>query len=197
MCNKQKITFSGCVILLEYTTFYLLIIFMVVMSIIEASKKNERISNLVSDAEQGNADVQYNLGLMYRVGAGIPQNYKEAVKWFRKAAEQGNADAQYNLGLMYRVGAGIPQNYKEAVKWFRKAAEQGYAKAQHNLGMMYSEGEGVTHDYVIAYAWVNLAATKNRGHAEDRDIISSKMTKEQIAEGQKLLEAFLEGNFEY
>ena len=161
MCNKQKITFSGCVILLEYTTFYLLIIFMVVMSIIEASKKNERISNLVSDAEQGNADVQYN------------------------------------LGLMYRVGAGIPQNYKEAVKWFRKAAEQGYAKAQHNLGMMYSEGEGVTHDYVIAYAWVNLAATKNRGHAEDRDIISSKMTKEQIAEGQKLLEAFLEGNFEY
>ena len=53
-------------------------------------------------AEQGYADAQNNLGVMYRKGQGVPQDDKTAVKWYRLAAEQGNADAQYNLGLMYR-----------------------------------------------------------------------------------------------
>ncbi len=42
-------------------------------------------------AEQGNAIAQYNLGLMYGKGQGVPQDYAEAVQWYRKAAEQGVA----------------------------------------------------------------------------------------------------------
>ena len=42
-------------------------------------------------AKQGDADAQYNLGLMYRNGQGVPQDYKTAVKWYRLAAEQGDA----------------------------------------------------------------------------------------------------------
>ena len=42
-------------------------------------------------AEAGNADAQYNLGIMYNNGYGVPQDQKEATKWFRLAAEQGNA----------------------------------------------------------------------------------------------------------
>ena len=78
-------------------------------------------------AEQGDADAQYNLGVMYENGRGVPQNDAEAVKWYRKAAEQGLASAQNNLGLMYANGRGVPQNDAEAVKWYRKAAEQGLA----------------------------------------------------------------------
>ena len=37
-------------------------------------------------AEQGIAGAQYNLGLMYKNGQGVVQDYKAAVKWFRKAA---------------------------------------------------------------------------------------------------------------
>ena len=78
---------------------------------------------------------------------GVPQDYKEAVKWYRLAAEQGDATAQYNLGIMYDNGQGVPQDYKEAIKWYRLAAEQGNAKAQYNLGAMYDNGEGVPQDY--------------------------------------------------
>ena len=39
-------------------------------------------------AEQGNATAQYNLGVMYHGGGGVPENYVEAVKWYRLAAEQ-------------------------------------------------------------------------------------------------------------
>ena len=52
-------------------------------------------------AEQGVADAQYNLGVMYDKGKGVPENDKTALKWYRLAAKQGLADAQYNLKWMY------------------------------------------------------------------------------------------------
>ena len=45
---------------------------------------------------------------MYAKGQGTPQNYAEALKWFRLAANQGDADAQYNLGLVYAGSRGVP-----------------------------------------------------------------------------------------
>tara|TARA_R110002153_G_scaffold61234_2_gene165353 strand:+ start:293 stop:667 length:375 start_codon:yes stop_codon:yes gene_type:complete len=33
-------------------------------------------------AEQGNARAQFNLGVMYSNGDGVPQNYAEAVRWY-------------------------------------------------------------------------------------------------------------------
>ena len=42
-------------------------------------------------AEQGNAKAQYNLGVMYRDGNGVQQDYKEAIRLFRLSAEQGDA----------------------------------------------------------------------------------------------------------
>src|SRR5450759_299058 len=86
-------------------------------------------------AEQGNADAQLKLGVMYDHGEGVRQDYKGAVKWFRLAADQGNADAQFYLGVMYDNGQGVPRDYKESVKWYQLAARQGNPYAQFNLGM--------------------------------------------------------------
>ena len=58
-------------------------------------------------AEQGIAEAQYNLGLIYSKGQGVAPDYKEAVKWYRLAAEQGFAESQTNLGLMYGKGQGV------------------------------------------------------------------------------------------
>jgi uncharacterized protein len=77
--------------------------------------------------------------LMHDNGQGVPQDYNEAVKWFRLSAEQGDAEAQYNLGWMYYEGQGVPQDYKEAVKWYRLSAEQGNERAQINLAMMHDD----------------------------------------------------------
>jgi uncharacterized protein len=86
-------------------------------------------------AERGYDGAQYNLGLMYAGGQGVPQDYAAAVSWYRKAAEQGYPGAQNNLGQMYAHGDGVPQDYAAAVSWYRKDAEQGIAKAQYNLGV--------------------------------------------------------------
>ena len=53
---------------------------------------------------------QFNLGLMYDKGEGVPQDDAEAVRWYRLAAEQGHAEAQANLGWMYDAGRGVPQD---------------------------------------------------------------------------------------
>ena len=53
-------------------------------------------------AAQGNAKAQYNLGVMYERGQGVPQDYKEAVRLYGLAATQEHESAQYNLGVMYR-----------------------------------------------------------------------------------------------
>ena len=79
---------------------------------------------------------QNQLGLMYGNGLGVPQDYAEAVNWYRKAAEQGYAQGQFNLGLMYRNGLEVSKDIDEAIKWYRKAAAQGNSDAQEALAQL-------------------------------------------------------------
>ena len=147
-------------------------------------------------AEQGDASAQYNLGVLYYQGNGVPQDYKTAVKWFARAAEQGDADAQYNTGYMYHIGKGVPQDYKEAVKWYTSAAKQGHADAQNNLADMYATGQGVLQDDVYAHMWWNIAAFNGAGPAsENRNWVGERMTPEQISEAQKLARECVAKNY--
>ena len=140
----------------------------------------EDLAETRKKAEQGDAAAQFNLGLMYADGDGVPKDAVEAVKWYRKAAEQGNADAQFNLGLMYDNGKRVPKDAVEAVKWYRKAAEQGNANAQYNLGNMYNRGEGVPRDLVQAHMWWNIAGAKGDEDAKKiLAIIEKQMTDSQ------------------
>lgn len=84
-------------------------------------------------AEQGYADAQFNLGLLYINGEGVPQDIAHAVELFQKAAEQGHVDAQNNLGAMYFTGEGVTRDEKKAIEWFEKAAAQGNEDARANL----------------------------------------------------------------
>ncbi len=138
-------------------------------------------------ADQGDASAQYNLGVMYANGQGVPKDDVQAVKWFRLAADQGQATAQYNLGFMYDNGRGVPKDYVQAVKWYRLAADQGDAMAQTNLGSMYTKGRGVPRDYVLAYMWSNLgAAGGNEQGGKNRDLDAAHMTPADISEAQRL-----------
>jgi TPR repeat protein len=109
-------------------------------------------------ADGGDPHAQYNLGLLYARGLGVPQDYERAIAWYRLAASQGVAAAQYNLGVMYANGQGVPVNRQEAAKWFLEAAQQGIAQAAIGLGRMYDEGEGAFHNPAEAVKWYRKAA---------------------------------------
>jgi S1-C subfamily serine protease len=136
---------------------------------------------------------------LYEAGKGVVRDYGESIKWYgkaadqyRKAAEQGDDRAQCNLGLMYLNGQGVPQDYAEAAKWYRKAAEQGQVNSQYNLGVQYSKGQGVPQNDVEAYIWLSLAAAQGDIDApRSRDIVAERMSREEIAEGQRRAAAFV------
>jgi hypothetical protein len=144
-----------------------------------------------SKANQGDANSQFNLALLYENGAGTPQNTKQAVYWYTKAAEQGHVEAQYKLGRLYTFSGDdeFPQDYKQAVFWYTKAAEQRHIFAQYNLGRLYrfSGDDGAPQDYKQAFFWYTKAAEKGHVFAEDdRDKMLEKMSQSQIEEVQKL-----------
>ena len=113
----------------------------------------------------------------------------------RSCAEHGDAVAQTNLGLMYMYGRGVPEDDAEAVRWYQLAAEQGYASAQFSLGFMYYSGEGVRQDNVLAYMWLNLAAAQGNGFARDhKEIVERQMTREEIAEAERMSREWLEAH---
>lgn len=107
-------------------------------------------------AEQGDALSQYNLGQLYYAGEGVPQNYGDAAKWFRRSAEQGIPQAQQNLGTAYALGRGVPQDFVEAYKWLNLAAAR-YATEKERSQT-----------------------------AKGRDLVASRMTTGQVAEAQRL-----------
>ena len=132
-------------------------------------------------AEQGYAFAQYNLGILYEYGNGVPKDYAEAVKWYRLSAEQGYAISQYSLGLMHINGYGVLKDKAEAVKWWRLSAEQGNAAAQNGLGFMHKNGNGVLQDNLTAHMWYNISSANGHEDAgEWRDKVADSMTPEAI-----------------
>lgn len=86
-------------------------------------------ADLQTQAAQGDADAQYNLGVLYEQGRGGPQDDAKARQWYEKAAAQGDTDAQYNLGMLYYQGQDVPQDNVRARMWWNLAALSGNADA--------------------------------------------------------------------
>lgn len=86
------------------------------------------LAHLRAAAEAGDADKQFELGDVYRIGTrggtGVRRNFTDARKWYTKAATQGHAGAQYALG---RLGAS--KDIPMSAAWYIKAASQGHEKA--------------------------------------------------------------------
>ena len=122
------------------------------------------------------------------VGVGFPSPLEDLAR----CAEQGYAGAQYSLGLRYNIGHNAPQDDAEAFRWYRLAAEQGHALAQLDLGYQYAK-QGFLHDLVYAYMWFDLSAAQGTETAqESKGFLEQMMTREQIAEAQRLSREWIE-----
>ncbi len=73
-------------------------------------------------AEQGVEDAQFNLGVMYRKGQGVIQDYVQAHMWFNIAAANGYEDAKKgrNLAEKSMTATDISRAQKLAKEWMEK-----------------------------------------------------------------------------
>jgi hypothetical protein len=133
-------------------------------------------------AEQGNADAQTYLGVMYQNGGGVPQDDKTAVKWYDLVAKRPPPGTEVVPGAIGSLSPTIPrrpttpcipptpcvpQDDKTAVKWYRLAAKQGHAGAQNNLGFLYMIGQGVPQNYQTAIKWFRISAEQGFSLAQN------------------------------
>ena len=119
-------------------------------------------------AEAGDANAQFLLGLQFANGDGVVQDYAKARHWYGKAAAQGHAGAQNNIGILYFNGHGVAQNKSEAAKWYRRAAEAGNELAQGNLGELLVTGQGVEKDLIEGVKWLRKSAAQGNAQAQYR-----------------------------
>jgi len=109
-------------------------------------------------AENGHAPAQFRLGMLYRLGLGVPRNPRRAVYWFDKAARQDDVGGQYWLAESFRRGAGVPVSPELAFEWFHRLAERGYAPAQYQVALAYADGRGIARDESAAAHWLRRAS---------------------------------------
>lgn len=146
-------------------------------------------------AESGNADSQFGLGQMYGNGFGVMMDDALAIKWYSLAADQGHANAQYNLAIMNQNGWGVPQSDAAAIQLFALAAEQGVVDAMVALGRFYEMDFSDEYDPVRAFKWFGVA--NMLGHLDAgarRDTLAAKMTAEQVAEANSLIEVWTDSH---
>ena len=118
-------------------------------------------------------------------------DYVRAVAALSAQVLRGDARAQALLGFMYENGFGVPQAYDAAADFYQRAAVRGDPFGQSRLGLIYDKGHGVPQDVVLAYKWLDLAAAHAARRERDyylrlRNAVASKMSSDQILEGQRL-----------
>ncbi len=142
-------------------------------------------------ANEGHADSQFNLAVMFEHGIGVGKDEKEAVDWYGKSAAQGNAAAQFNLGVLYENGRGTKVDFAKANEWYRKASVQGDALAIGNLGMLYVRGQGVKENKIAGVALLIVSSTEDpspENHAKQNITATRGLTSEMVVKAQALSE---------
>ena len=117
-------------------------------------------------AKHNNSEACFTIGMMFKDGHLISQDYQEASRMFAKAADSGHTVAQLELGYLYFKGLGVSQSNQKALKLYRRAADNGSANACFNIGLMYWKGEGVETDLKSARQWLDKAQCRGNPRAE-------------------------------
>lgn len=135
---------------------------------------DDALKSLVTRAESGNADAQYELAVLM-LDESSPEDddwdvdrgkgskaLEQGARWLVIAAQNGHSEAQNDLAKRYHYGIDFPENQSKAFEWFSRAAESECAEAQFFLGEIYTADDLVAYDIETALAWYERSA--QNGH---------------------------------
>ncbi len=110
--------------------------------------------------KQGDAIAQFNAGLIYEKGKGVPVNTEKARELYLLAAEHGHVQAMVELAGLYFSGAMGQRNEKEALHWYQKAAASKDREALYYLGLLSETGVALPLDYKAAQQYYQASASR-------------------------------------
>lgn len=133
-------------------------------------------------AELGQAEAQFNYGVLCREGVGATKNDSLALVWFRRSAEQGFVDAEYTLGQAYLKGTGTAADPLQGFLWMEKAAQQDDPEAMFIVSGLCKQGTGTAKDPAQARIWKEkLAKLPNPPNLRKSGFITS--ARYELAQG--------------
>lgn len=109
-------------------------------------------------AEAGDRDAEFNLGVLYDLGLGVPRDPVRAFRHYLGAADAGHAEAQFNVAVMIDAGTVRDPDARAAAVWYGRAAANGVPRAAYNLGLLYLGGSGVAQNGRLARYWLDEAS---------------------------------------
>lgn len=133
-------------------------------------KPVKTFAEITTEAERGDPEAQFNLGMIYLEGLGagsgsVAKDVTKARQWLERSAKGGYPKALFNLGVMFYQGTdGVKQNLATARTWFTDAAKQNDRLGQFNLGVMWYRGEGGPKNFEEARKLFEAATVQ--GYAE-------------------------------
>ncbi|WP_186457660.1 tetratricopeptide repeat protein [Nitrospirillum amazonense] len=126
-------------------------------------------------AAQGQAHAMNNLGSLYFLGRGVPEDRAKGIELFQQAAAKGDIQAQNNLTMIYYNGVGAAKDSQAALMWCERAAIQGDPQSLHFLAALSIAGEGVPHDPVQAYILTLLSPDADADTAKMRTTLEQQL----------------------
>lgn len=88
------------------------------------------LNEFTKTARAGDQRAQYQLGLMYANGDGVPQDFAAAAKWFRLAADRGYASAREGLRFLASTGMVPAEAAKGTALYIQLATTASKAEAE-------------------------------------------------------------------
>jgi TPR repeat protein len=124
------------------------------------------LTQILSRANGGEAESQFQLGQMYYSGREVPEDHSAAYQWILKAAERNHPQAQALLASFFEKGIGIDPDEQQSSEWLQKAALRGEREAQYRLGLRLKEGGTLEKNLEAAVKWITKAAEQGHSKAQ-------------------------------
>ena len=124
-----------------------------------------------ADANAGDANAQYIMGLVTVTSSGLPQRFTDAEPWLQKAADQNQPMAMEFLADNGLHGRGAhPLDKTVALDLLRRAEQLGYSDAGNELCTAYIEGNGVNADPAEAASHCRRRAELGNGSSPGAEL---------------------------
>lgn len=144
------------------------------------NKPEKAVEWYIKSAEQGDGPSANNLGVLYRYGRGVPQDYQKAVEWYQKAVDNNHPIAMFNLSYFYQNGIGVPQDYQKALELLEKAYKLGYTQAKDSINEIRQIILEKEHEKLKVPSDVDIFISWNHHNLEFKEKIKQQLINNNI-----------------
>lgn len=132
------------------------------------------LDRVMEDAESGDADANYWLGVMHREGVVFNKDLEAAKSFFETSARSGHADGLFELSQSVSKESGHRAKH-DSITILAESASLGNAEAQYQLSLLFLKGDGVDRSHTLGYFWLSKAVSNGFPEAieKERELIET------------------------